>query len=82
LSARITIASGLIRNESGPMAKIKVIYIDQTCGMVDDSCLKGLIAKGEIVAYCGPAGWSGVKNKEMPGETDEQKVAEEREVSI
>jgi len=62
------------------MAKIKVIYIDQTCGMIDDSSLKGLIAKGEIVAYCGPAGWSGVKNEEMTGKTEEQKVTDEREV--
>jgi hypothetical protein len=64
------------------MAKIKVIYIDQTCGMVDDSSLKGLIAKGEIVAYCGPAGWSGVKNGEIPGKIDEQNMTDEREVRI
>jgi hypothetical protein len=62
------------------MAKIKVIYIDQTCGMVEDSSLKGLITKGEIVAYCGPAGWSAVKNKEITGKTEEQKVTDEREV--
>jgi hypothetical protein len=62
------------------MAKIKVIYIDQTCGMVDDSRLKNLIAKGEIVAYCGPDGWSGVRNKEPPGKTEEQKAPDEREV--
>jgi hypothetical protein len=64
------------------MAKIKVIYIDQTCGMVDESCLKWLIAKGEIVAYCGPAGWSAVKGEKMSGITEEQKVPEEREVRL
>jgi hypothetical protein len=64
------------------MAKIKVIYIDQTCGMVDDSSLKGLITNGEIVAYCGPAGWSGVKKEEIPGKSEERKVMDEREVRI
>ena len=62
------------------MAKIKVIYIDQTCGMVDDSRLKNLIASGEIVAYCGPDGWSGVKNKEIPGKTAEQNGSDEWEL--
>jgi len=60
------------------MAKIKVIYIDQTCGMVDDSFLKDLVARGEIVAYCGPDGWSGVKNKETPGKTEEQNGSDKR----
>jgi hypothetical protein len=64
------------------MAKIKVIYIDQTCGMVDDSCLTGLIASGEIAAYCGPAGWSGVRKEEMQGKCDERKPTDEREVRI
>ena len=62
------------------MAKIKVIYIDQTCGMVEGSCLKNLIDKGDIVAYCGPAGWTGVKNKEIPGKTEEQNGSYENEV--
>jgi hypothetical protein len=55
------------------MAKIKVIYIDRTCGMVDDSGLKALIAKGKIVAYCGPSGWSGVKSERLSGKPESRR---------
>jgi hypothetical protein len=50
--------------------------------MVDDTCLMGLIAKGDIFAYCDPGGWSGVKNGEIPGKTEERKMTDEREVRI
>jgi hypothetical protein len=64
------------------MAKIKVIYKNQTSGEVDDSFLDDLIVRGEIVAYCGYTGWSGVKNERISGKTKEQKGSDEKGVRL
>jgi hypothetical protein len=64
------------------MAKIKVIYIDQTCAVVEKSRLDYLIARGVIVAYCGPDGWSEVRRDQPSGDAEEQKGSNEKGVRI
>ncbi len=45
------------------MTKIRVIFLNQTCGEVEESSLEKLIARGEIAAYCGPDGWISVRDE-------------------
>jgi len=54
------------------MAKVKVLYLDQTAGGVEESFLNNLIAKGKIAAFCGSSGWIDVKAEEVSGFAPEQ----------
>ncbi|HEY6006805.1 MAG TPA: hypothetical protein VIU40_00650 [Geobacteraceae bacterium] len=36
---------------------IKVIYINQSCGTVEDHHLEGLIATGKVAAFCRSGDW-------------------------
>jgi hypothetical protein len=60
------------RERSKCMAQIKVIYINQSSGTIENSFLDSLITKGEIIAYCGSTGWLGVKNELTCGINVEQ----------
>jgi hypothetical protein len=58
------------------MAKVKVLYFDQTAGEVEDSFLNDLIAKRQIAAFCGSSGWVDVLYDKISDVTAEQKVVE------
>lgn len=60
------------------MTKVKVIYIDQTAGKVEDTVLNDLIAKGEIAAFCSSRGWVSVTSDRVPGIAVEQENTKER----
>ena len=60
------------------MAKIKVIYIDQTAGKVDASSLHDLIDKGKIAAFCGSHGWVDINQRGLPLVATESENPNER----
>ena len=43
--------------------QIKVLYLDNTAGLVKDACLEELIRLGKIVAFKGEEGWVEVRRK-------------------
>jgi hypothetical protein len=57
---------------------IKVLYVDQTSGLVEDWVLDDLIAKGKIAAFCSSRGWIAVRGKRVSEITAEQKDSKER----
>ena len=61
------------------MTTIKVLYVDQTSGKVEDSLLDDLIAKGEIVAFCSSRGWIDVRSEQRSGITVVQSGSNEKE---
>ncbi len=64
------------------MEKIRVIYINQTSGLVDVLSLDDLVAKGEVVAYCGPTGWVHVKDERKPGPSESQPRIESKDEKL
>ncbi len=48
------------------MKKIRVIFKNQTSGEVEEASLEKYIARGEIAAFCGPAGWISVGEERKP----------------
>jgi hypothetical protein len=60
------------------MAMIKVLYVDQTSGLVEDSLLDDLIAKGKIAAFCIADGWVNVTSERVSGIAVEQENTKER----
>jgi hypothetical protein len=57
---------------------IKVLYVDQTSGLVEDSLLDDLRAKGKIAAFCSSLGWINVRSERISGITVEQLGSKER----
>ncbi len=45
---------------------MRVIYTNNSCGMVKEHLLDGLIARGEIVAFHGLNGWVDVRCYPIP----------------
>ena len=60
------------------MTKIKVIYVDQTSGLVEDSLLDDLISKGKIAAFYSSRGWVDFMNEQVSNISEEVKDPKER----
>lgn len=58
---------------------IKVIFVDQSAGMVEVSLLNDLIAEGKIAAFCGPIGWTDVNEVQVDAFAKEYNNPEEGE---